>query len=426
MFNTQSANEFMQDTDTNSPFSEDLNLNDFLNNPIPLHQSLSTPTKRPTNNVSNINTDSTHNPSDIQNNTTSQGRPINNMFQQQDNNNAQYDVTPDQRFRQPIRHHPYQRPRENKKLTASEMLNKIYSQTTNISSQTNKNTINQLLKEGIKKEGAKEIETSLATITITKDDNTNMDIVKNIINNEWVTQHNQLLPPTWEDKKQGLIFVQFINSDTKKVFLNMIKDNNIVKNIKHGDQPESKHHYTKRPVRIEVNRVRENMNTETIVKAIKTACGENIKIMNLKEGKLHNGNKTKIIAFYTDASGLSNIADKMRWKIPYYDANKNIKANLFIKINSKPWICKECFAIGNHNCRGKCCGKCSADNHLTKDCDQQEYCPNCKTTGHCARDTHCITYINMLIRNLVQMDIPNSVYNKESRIANLIENIQLK
>lgn len=447
MFSTQLNKELL--SEANSPasyFSEELNNNALLNNPIPLQAGLMTP---PTNWLEE-NTMATDLPDNIQRSTTTttttmptnsdhanNSNSIANQNQAVNNNNNQtnyapYDITPDQRFGQSNnqRNHPYQRPRpqqnNNNNLTTPQLLNKIYLQTTNISKQTNRNTINQLLKDGIKREGLKETEASQATITIIKDNSLNTDLIKTFINNMWVKTEQQLCPSIWEEKKRGFIFVQFMNNETKMAFLNSIKHDPFIDNIKNGKQIDSKSHYTKRLIRIEVNRVRENMKLETILKTIQIACGNKIIIENLKEGKLHNGNKTKIVSFYTDANGLTNIADKMKWKIPYYDTSKNIKATLFIKINSKPWLCKDCFTIGNHQCKGKCCGKCSSENHQTKDCDQNEYCINCKIPGHSARDTHCQTYINMLIRNLVQMDIPNSIYAKESRINNLIENIQLK
>lgn len=343
--------------------------------------------------------------------------------------NTNYDVTPNQQFRTnnvSVRNHPYKNPRERKEMSTPEILNKILLQTTNISKQTNKNTITQALKDGIKKEGAKEEITSLATITIVKDANYNLETIKQFVNEEWIKKQQQLLPPIWEDKKQNLVYIQFINANTKIAFLKNAKTHPIINNTVNGSQPESKLHYIKKPVRIEISRVREHMNVETIVKTIQTACGNNIKIDNLKEGKLHNGTKTKIVSFQTDGESLSNIVEKMSWKVPYYDASNNIRANLFIKINAKPWLCKDCFAIGNHVCKNKCCGKCGSGDHITKDCNQQEFCNNCRIPGHSAKDGHCQTYLNMLIRNLVQMDIPTQLYNKDHKITNLIDNIQLK
>lgn len=351
------------------------------------------------------------------------------------NNSSSYDVTPNERFiqnrRNERREHPYkQRTTASKKqqqaLTPEQIMNKILMQTTNISKQTNRNTINQTLKEGIKKEGCKELEMGQATITIKKDNNFDLESCKQIINNEWVNTLHQLPPPIWEDKKRQLIFIQFINCETKISFLNSMKQQSIINNIKDGLQPNAKTHFTRRPVRIEINNVRQNMNKETIIKTIQTACGSKIVMNDLKEGKLHQQSHTKIISFLTDAAGVVTIADKMKWKLPYYDATKNVRANLYLKINAKPFTCRDCFAIGVHNCKGKCCTKCASDNHLTRDCDQEEFCSNCNMDGHSAKDKHCPRYLNTLIRNLVQMDIPAGIFNKESRIVNLIENIQLK
>lgn len=349
---------------------------------------------------------------------------------------ASTDIAPNQLHQARNEAHPYRKQvrnnnnnnnnDNNKTLSPMDLLQKIYSQTTNIAKQTNKNTIQQTLKEAIKREGPKEIETSQATITIKKDPSTNLDNVKKIIQEEWVEKQKQLSPTMWEDKKQEFIYVQFLNNSVKRTFLDNIKEHQLLKSIKLGDQKDSRLHYIRRPVKIEIARVRESMNMQTIITTLQTACNNNIKITNIKEGKPHNITKTRIVSFLTDAPGLNEITEKMRWKIPYFDITNNIKATLFMKISCKPWLCKDCFMIGNHSCKGKSCGKCASTDHTTKDCNQEEFCSNCHIKGHSARDAHCQQYLNLLIRNLVQMDVPDSYLIKENRMNILLENIQLK
>lgn len=325
--------------------------------------------------------------------------------------------------------HPYKRPNNSNnlnELTQEQILRKILTQTTSISKQTNSNTINQLLREEIKKEGLKEIELALATITIKPNQDLNLEKSKKIVEDIWVKENKQLMPPMWLDKKRDLIYAQFINWEAKKNFLNKAKKNIIIKNIINGEDIEGTEHYNRRLIKIEISRVRENMNSESIIKTIKMACKSDMYITDTREGKIHNISKTKIVSFLTNAAGFEEINGKLKWKIPYQDQNKNIKANLYAKINAKPWLCKDCNTIGTHNCKGRSCGRCNSGEHLTKDCTNIEFCINCHQTGHAAKDNHCKTYLKTIARNIAQMDIPASYLVKDNKINILIDNLQLK
>lgn len=44
-------------------------------------------------------------------------------------------------------------------------------------------------------------------------------------------------------------------------------------------------------------------------------------------------------------------------QLPYShkESTKTVKERLYIKLNAKPYQCRECFKIGPHKCQGKLC-----------------------------------------------------------------------
>lgn len=303
-------------------------------------------------------------------------------------------------------------------------LAQIQESTSNIERNSNKATIKVTLAETLREQGKKEKVLRQATISfINKDIDTKQ--ISNTIDDEWVYKLNQAPVTYWNDREY--IHCQFINNEAKINFLSSgitkmpslinraLPMNNEGENIK------------RRPIRMIINNVRPGVRTERIVEIIRNCTDFDTELENVKDGSQHPITKNRSIFFHINGHGLRIIIDKLNGEIPYADRTSNIKARLRVKINCKPWQCKECLALGLHQCEGKRCKNCSSKGHLTKDCQNKlKFCGNCKHKGHRSNDLHCPTYLTEIAKELRKMDIPIDMFESKDSRLNLAKSIQLK
>lgn len=315
-----------------------------------------------------------------------------------------------------------------KAMPTEKLIEIIHERTANIEQETNKNIITKTLDKTVAKLSRTERLNNAATITINRKNNSiaHADVIK-MIEKEWLTKLEQTPPTFWSDKENT--YCQFLNQDTKEVFLehirkptteSILKEHIININDKQG-------HYAKRPAKVEINNVRGNIKLSTVEEIIKKNMSKNSVVTSFKEGKVNEQTRNKSITFLANSHAIKDIMEKLKWTVPYTNLQTDTRIRLYMKLNCKPWLCKDCFMIGQHQCTGKKCAKCGHKDHVTKDCKStHKFCPACKQKGHKAKDAHCTTYLKNLARNLVKMDIPEGLLEHKKYRGEVIDNIQIK
>lgn len=304
-------------------------------------------------------------------------------------------------------------------------LAQICEQTTNIERTENSRTIKESLAEAIRVQGKKERLLRQSTISI-KNNDVNSKELSGAIDDDWVFKLNKTPLTYWNDKEY--LHCQFIDKETKMSFLVsgiMNKPPLLNRLVQPNDQGE---HFKRRPVRLIINNVRPAINTTRVIEILKNCMDFDSELTDVKDGNPNPFTKTRCIFFRLNGHGLRLLINKLDGEIPYADKASQVKARLKAKINCKPWQCRDCNALGIHQCEGKKCKNCANKGHLTKDCPNNglKFCGNCKRKGHRSTDAHCPTYLNEIAKELRKMDIPvDMLEDKQSRV-NLAKCIQLK
>lgn len=188
------------------------------------------------------------------------------------------------------------------------------------------------------------------------------------------------------------------------------------------------YHFERKPVGVMINNVRCNIKADSIEEAINNIVEKPGTISDFKEGAPnHNVVKGRNIFFRVNGEAFKQIFKKLDGAIPYLRRESNTRMRLFAKINCKPFQCRDCFIIGQHQCPGRICGQCGIKGHDTRDCKAKtRYCSNCKKPGHRARDLNCIYYLDQLAKELRKMDVPIEYLEESEHRFALIKYIQLK
>lgn len=303
----------------------------------------------------------------------------------------------------------------------------ILEKASNIEHSSNQQVTKSLLEEAIKLNAKREKSLRVSTITIRMSEEVTKESAIREIEHKWVTEREQIPPTFWQDK--DFIYCQFFNTATKNDFLDMIKLTNSCPMLKdsivgpNGDGI----HFQRKPVRLEISNVRANIRTDiiksTLEKLISAAAG----VHEFKEGKPQAATRARTIYFRTSGNGFAQLFKENDGAIPYSNAATGTRTRLFIKINAKPWQCRECYKIGQHQCEGRLCGQCGNKGHNTHECRSvNKMCNNCKRKGHRAKDSHCPYFLNEVSKELRKMDIPiEFLEDKELRFL-LIKHLQLK
>lgn len=303
-------------------------------------------------------------------------------------------------------------------------LAQIQESTLNIERNSNKQAIKDVLAETLREQGKKEKVIRLSTVSFSNKD-IDTKLISDTINEEWVFKLNQAPTTFWNDKE--FIHCQFINNEAKINFL----ASGITKlpNLANRATPMNNEgeNFRRRPIRLIINNLRPSIKTERVVEILKNCTDFDTDIQDVKDGKPHPVTKSRSLFFRINGHGLRIIIDKLNGEIPYADRTSQVKARLRVKINCKPWQCRDCHALGFHQCEGKRCKNCSSKNHLTKDCQSKlRFCGNCKQKGHRSSDIHCASYLNEIGKELRKMEIPMDMFESKDSRLNLAKSIQLK
>lgn len=308
------------------------------------------------------------------------------------------------------------------------ILDVILEKSANIEQASNINTIRVSLDDIIRIQAKREKTLRQSTIMLKSDERFQAKEASEVIEQKWTEEYKQAPATYWADK--AYVYVQFISPTEKNKFLDCAMTMLFPAEFKDRIQkPNSDgEHITRRPIKIEIVNVRSNIKLDKIQESLDNILKENklATIEDLREGKL-NLRQNRSIMFKANTEAFRILFDTLDGALPYVNTRTNTKTRLFMKINCKPWVCRECYAIGNHTCEGKLCAQCGNKGHLTKDCKQKtKYCPVCKHRGHRAKDTHCPTYLNEVGKELRKMAIPMEYFEEKDHRFCLIKHLQLK
>lgn len=314
----------------------------------------------------------------------------------------------------------------NVQTNAGSILDSIYERTTNIEFASIANAKRLALERGLKTLGIKEKSLRESTITI-KHNNKSDEIMAEIERN-WIEKLNKEPVTYWQDKDN--LYVQFNSEITKFEFLKTYTDNepNIISTPGHAIEPannSTKHHFNRKPIKCIIDNVRPTITSSRISHIIASSVkGSNLIITPIIEGKPHANNKHRAILFKLNGNALAAILNQYNGELQYNHLELKIKQKLNLRINCRPWQCKDCFTFGKHDCKGRKCANCGNPNHSTKECEsKRRYCPNCRKPGHKARDTHCETYISEVFKELRKIDIPIEFLEDKDKRAKLISHL---
>lgn len=303
-------------------------------------------------------------------------------------------------------------------------LAQIHEATSNIERLVNNQSIKEALAEAIRVQGRKEKTLRQSTLSF---NNLGIDTkdISSWIDEEWVYKLKQAPVTYWSDKQ--FLNCQFINNEAKLSYLASGLNAKPILQDKLVPMNDMGEHFKRRAVRLVINNVKPAVNTDRLIEIIKNCTDFDAEISEVKDGKPNPVTKARSIFFRINGHGLMIIVDKLDGEIPYTDKNSHVRTRLRVRVNCKPWQCRDCFAIGLHQCEGKKCRNCASKSHITKDCASGlKYCGNCRKRGHRSTDLHCSTYLNEIAKEIRKMDIPIQMLEDKELRLNLTKCIQLK
>lgn len=310
--------------------------------------------------------------------------------------------------------------------TNGSILDLILEKTSNIEQTTNSINIKGTLNELIRVHAKRERNIRESAISIKPTENFEFKEISKKIEDEWVDKQNQAPVTFWKDN--DFVYAQFTTKNMKNSFLDYTAINwpsDLKERISKPD--ENGHHMKRKGIRVIINNVRGNIQAEKVrtilISILSNSQGE---IFDFREGKTHQVSLSRSIMFKTNSEGFKILFGQLDGGLPYSNSLTGTKTRLFMRINLKPFVCRECFTVGIHQCQGQICGQCSGKGHQTKDCKQKtKFCGNCKKNGHRPKDTHCPYYLGEIAKEIRKVDIPLEHFEDANLRFSLTKNVQL-
>lgn len=280
-------------------------------------------------------------------------------------------------------------------MESSGILEVIAERTANTEQCCNSSTVREKLNETLRIMARREKSLRESTIMFKLSEAVTPPKVSDLVESSYCNVTNKPSASYWQDKEYA--YAQFINQEEKTAFLDWIILNNVMSQFRDAIQlaNDEGEHVQRKPIRLMINNVRRILKEEIIERGLKRIFGEEGDVLqNFRQGKPNAITGARSIMFNTNEAGFRKLFGTLEGSIPYVNNDTNTKTKLYLKINCKPWACKDCFAFGVHQCQDKSCAKCGIVGHQTKDCKSKtKFCSNCKRKGHRAKDTHCMTYL---------------------------------
>ena len=296
----------------------------------------------------------------------------------------------------------------------------------NIDRSTTNRDVSTALDEAIAANASKERTLRLSTITILMTELINHEAIIKAIEEKWTQSMRQLSATYWQDAKHT--YVQFATVEAKTEFLKFTASDPryIISELLLRPNRDG-NHYIRKPVKLEILNVRAAIKAKRINESLQSLAINDGDISEIREGKPHAVTKARSLMFTVNENGFRRIFENLEGAVPYVDLSNATRARLSIRINCRPWLCKDCHKIGKHTCEGKLCGQCGSKDHQTRDCKSAtRHCTNCKKHGHRAKDLECPTYIREFIKEIRKCDLPLEYYDNKERRLILIKALLLK
>jgi len=307
------------------------------------------------------------------------------------------------------------------------ILDEILEKVTNVDESTMKRDVNTAINDAIRGLSKKEWTLRQSTITIELDDQFDHSAVIDLIDSHWMQRQHELPATYWRDQRNT--YVQFVTPVVKNKFLDYVRlanDFPLAKLIKRPNLVGE--HFCRKPVRLEIPNVRSNIEASRIMNTLQdTIVDQRIVISGIREGKKHAHSGARSLMLTTNAAGFRHLFGTLEGTIPYSSVADGVRARLTLRLNCRPWMCRNCFKFDQHDCSGKLCCQCGAKDHASNRCTSvTKYCTNCLKKGHRARDLICPIYISNLVKQLRKIDIPLEYFEEDDLRFTLIKSMILK
>lgn len=309
----------------------------------------------------------------------------------------------------------------------SSILDIINEKATNIEVSSNEQAVRRALDHGIRHHSRKEQSLRESTVTILISDAMPRENILETIEENWVLAKQHSSVTYWHDRTN--VYCQFESKATKLEFLYAVDNELALEKLTSviADAAQDGNHFVRKPVRLEIPMVKGNIHSNKVNAILSGLNNTSVKISEVREGKTHGLSKMRSFMFTCNAAGMRVLFDTMNGAIQYNDLQTNVMARLWLRINCRPWQCKMCFALGRHSCQGKLCAQCGGKDHGGKQCTQgTRFCSNCKKPGHRARDHHCPSYINEVVKELNRFDVPLEFLKDEEMRFYMIKQLLIR
>lgn len=267
-----------------------------------------------------------------------------------------------------------------------------------------------------------------STVTFGKTD-THLEATEfaKIMNEEWRKGQDRPAFNYWEDHSN--YYIKFISPAEKSGFIDWLQRAKSTGQIRFALRPanEDGSHYKRQPIRLVLPRVRQKIKAVKIAETLCYMIKDGSYISAPKDGKPHAINQSRNITFLADSDAFKTLFMDYNGKVPYMNGNASMNTELHFRVDCRPFVCNDCYAVGKHKCTGKLCGICGKRNHTSKACRADyKHCARCGHKGHGATNANCPSRVWDIIRRLRKMDIPLEFYQVPEHRAQLAKSIIYK